>query len=155
MTAPHKTPHKTPHKSAGVSLARPLVYLGVAAAIGLGSLLLPSTGSAPRPPTPATTAPTNAPGAACSEVPQPVTWTGSPAAAAARTADASAAAWLSGPAWRAAIRRARPGSASIISVMWYGGPERGLGVPVKAHGSGGPGRGAVGSKAASVLIGRG
>ena len=34
----------TPQK--GVSLARPLVYLGVAAAIGLGSLLLPSTGSA-------------------------------------------------------------------------------------------------------------
>jgi len=64
MTAPHKTPHK----SAGVSLARPLVYLGVAAAIGLGSLLLPSTGSAPRPPTPSVTAPTNAPGAACSEV---------------------------------------------------------------------------------------
>ena len=64
MTAPHKAPHK----SAGVSLARPLVYLGVAAAIGLGSLLLPSTGSAPRPPTPSVTAPTNAPGAACSEV---------------------------------------------------------------------------------------
>ena len=51
-----------------MSLARPLVYLGVAAAIGLGSLLLPSTGSAPRPPTPSATAPTNAPGAACSEV---------------------------------------------------------------------------------------
>jgi polar amino acid transport system substrate-binding protein len=64
MTAPHKTPHK----SAGVSLARPLVYLGVAAAIGLGSLLLPSTGSAPGPPAPSATAPTNAPGAACSEV---------------------------------------------------------------------------------------
>ena len=65
MTAPHRT---APHKSAGVSLARPLVYLGVAAAIGLGSLLLPSTGSAPRPPAPSATAPTNAPGAACSEV---------------------------------------------------------------------------------------
>src|SRR6478609_8606196 len=57
MTAPHRT---APHKNGGVSLARPLVYLGVAAAIGLGSLLLPSAGSAPRP--------TNAPGAACSEV---------------------------------------------------------------------------------------
>ena len=57
-----------PHKAGGVSLARPLVYLGVAAAIGLGSLLLPSTGSAPRPPTPSVTAPTNAQGAACSEV---------------------------------------------------------------------------------------
>ena len=71
MTAPHKTPHRSDdaHKSAGVSLARPLVYLGVAAVIGLGSLLLPSTGSArPRPPTPSATAPTNAPGAACSEV---------------------------------------------------------------------------------------
>ena len=65
MTAPHRT---APHKSAGVSLARPLVYLGVAAAIGLGSLLLPSTGAAPTPPAPAATAPTNAPGAACSEV---------------------------------------------------------------------------------------
>ena len=65
MTAPRNT---APHKTAGVSLARPLIYLGVAAAIGLGSLLLPSTGSAPRPPTPSATAPTNAPGAACSDV---------------------------------------------------------------------------------------
>src|SRR6478609_8302622 len=50
MTAPHRT--------GGVNVARPLVYLGVAAAIGLGSLLLPSTA----------TAPTNTPGVACSEV---------------------------------------------------------------------------------------
>src|SRR6476469_7784681 len=42
MTAPHRT--------GGVNVARPLVYLGVAAAIGLGSLLLPSTGAAPPPP---------------------------------------------------------------------------------------------------------
>ncbi|HEX3257419.1 MAG TPA: glutamate ABC transporter substrate-binding protein [Pseudonocardia sp.] len=60
MTAPHRT--------GGVNVARPLVYLGVAAAIGLGSLLLPSTGAAPTPPAPAATAPTNAPGPACSEV---------------------------------------------------------------------------------------
>jgi len=64
MTAPHRAPHKT----GGVSLARPLVYLGAAAAIGLGSLLLPSPGSAPEPPAPSATAPTNAPGAACSDV---------------------------------------------------------------------------------------
>ena len=57
-----------PHRTGGVNVARPLVYLGVAAAIGLGSLLLPSTGAAPTPPAPAATAPTNAPGAACSEV---------------------------------------------------------------------------------------
>ena len=57
-----------PHRTGGVNVARPLVYLGVAAAIGLGSLLLPSTGPAPTPPAPAATAPTNAPGPACSEV---------------------------------------------------------------------------------------
>jgi len=57
-----------PHRTGGVNVARPLVYLGVAAAIGLGSLLLPSTGAAPTPPAPAATAPTNAPGPACSEV---------------------------------------------------------------------------------------
>lgn len=57
-----------PHGKAGVSVARPLVYLGVAAVIGLGSLLLPSTGSAPTAPAPSATAPTNAPGAACSDV---------------------------------------------------------------------------------------
>jgi hypothetical protein len=39
--------------------------------------------------------------------------------------------------------------------MWYGGPERGLGVSVEAQGSGGPGRGALGSKAVTVVIGRG
>ena len=65
MTAPHET---APRKAGGVSLARPLVYLGVAAVIGLGSLLLPSAGSAPTAPAPAATAPTNAPGAACSDV---------------------------------------------------------------------------------------
>jgi polar amino acid transport system substrate-binding protein len=65
MTAPHET---APRKAVGVSLARPLVYLGVAAVIGLGSLLLPSTGSAPTAPVPSATAPTNAPGAACSDV---------------------------------------------------------------------------------------
>jgi polar amino acid transport system substrate-binding protein len=57
-----------PHKSAGVSVARPLVYLGVAAAIGLGSLLLPSAGSEPTAAAPAAAAPTNAPSAPCSEV---------------------------------------------------------------------------------------
>jgi polar amino acid transport system substrate-binding protein len=65
MTAPHET---APRKAGGVSLARPLVYLGVAAVIGLGSLLLPSNGSARTAPVPSATAPTNAPGAACSDV---------------------------------------------------------------------------------------
>jgi polar amino acid transport system substrate-binding protein len=60
MTAPHETRR--------VSLARPLVYLGVAAAIGLGSLLLPSAGSAPTAPAPSATAPTSAPDAACFDV---------------------------------------------------------------------------------------
>ena len=48
-------------------------------------------------------------------------------------------------------RLARPGSASIISVMWYGGPGRSEGMSVLAHGSGGPGRGASGSKATSLM----
>jgi polar amino acid transport system substrate-binding protein len=63
MSAPHDN-----NKTRGVSLARPLVYLGVAAAIGLGSLLLPRTAPQSAPPAPSASAPTNAPGAACSEV---------------------------------------------------------------------------------------
>ena len=88
---------------------------------------------------------------ACSDVPQPVTRIGRPAAAASVTAAASTAA---GPDWAAsdASRRpATPGSASIISVMWYGGPERSEGMAVLAHGSGGPGRGAPGSNATSLM----
>src|SRR4051812_25768190 len=57
-----------PHKAGGVSLARPLVYLGAAAAIGLGSLLLPGTAPAPTAPAPSAGAPTTAPGAACSDI---------------------------------------------------------------------------------------
>jgi hypothetical protein len=38
-----------------------------------------------------------------------------------------------------------------MSVMWYGGPLRALGAPVDAHGSGGPGRGAFGSKGSVVI----
>jgi polar amino acid transport system substrate-binding protein len=60
MTAPRAT--------GGVNIARPLVYLGVAAAIGLGSLLLPSTGPGPTAPAPSATAPTSAPGPACPDV---------------------------------------------------------------------------------------
>ncbi len=62
-------------------------------------------------------------------------------------AAASRAAPPSGAACRDTIRSARDGSAAIISVMWNGGPSRLDGVSVDAHGSGGPGRGAVGSKA--------
>src|SRR5690348_16007876 len=55
----------------GVSLARPLVYLGAAAVIGLGSLLLPSRGADTAPPA-APAAPTSPPaaaqGPACSDV---------------------------------------------------------------------------------------
>jgi len=61
-----------PRGTAGVSLARPLVYLGAAAAIGLGSLLLPGSPAAPTAPAPAAAAPTTTttttPGAACSQV---------------------------------------------------------------------------------------
>ena len=94
------------------------------------------------------------PSAACSDVPQPVTMIARPARAAVAMAVARAAAWLSGPAWLARIRRATAGSAAIMSVMWYGGPERRTGVSVEAQGSGGPGRGALGSKPASVVIDR-
>jgi len=30
--------------------------------------------------------------------------------------------------------------------MWYGGPDRALGIELEAHGSGAPGSGIVGSK---------
>ena len=51
-----------------VGVARPVGYLCAAGVLAVGSLLLPSTGAAPTPPAPAATAPTNAPGPACSEV---------------------------------------------------------------------------------------
>jgi hypothetical protein len=55
--------------------------------------------------------------AACSDVPQPVTTIGCPPSAASRTARATSAAGPAAPANAARLRRARPGSASIISVM--------------------------------------
>jgi polar amino acid transport system substrate-binding protein len=63
---------KTPAAPArpGVNVARPLAYLGVAAAIGLGSLLLPSGGSAAPPPAPQAAAPTAAPAPPCTGIRQ-------------------------------------------------------------------------------------
>ncbi len=52
----------------GVSVARPLLYLGAAGLIGLASLLLPRAGVDTATPTAPTTAPPAAQGAACSEV---------------------------------------------------------------------------------------
>jgi polar amino acid transport system substrate-binding protein len=52
----------------GVSVARPLLYLGAAAVIGLASLLLPRAGVDTATPTAPTTAPSAAQGAACSDV---------------------------------------------------------------------------------------
>ena len=97
-----------------------------------------------------------APRAACSDVPQPVTMTG--ATRPRRLGDGRGEGGRVRPV--AGMRGEDPapataGSAAIMSVMWYGGPDRRLGVSVDAHGSGGPGSGAVGSKAASAVIGRG
>jgi len=61
MTAPRQD-------KAGVNIARPLVFLGVAAAIGLGSLLLPSGGDDTAAPPASTAAPSPAQGAACADV---------------------------------------------------------------------------------------
>jgi len=36
--------------------------------------------------------------------------------------------------------------------MWYGGPDRPLGVELDSHGSGAPGRGNVGSKAVVSVV---
>ena len=69
----------------------------------------------------------------------------------ARSAPASPPAGPEGAASDVSRRLATPGSASIISVMWYGGPGRSEGIPVLAHGSGGPGSGASGSKARSLM----
>jgi polar amino acid transport system substrate-binding protein len=52
----------------GVSVARPLLYLGAAAVIGLASLLLPRAGVDTATPTAPTTAPSAAQGAACSDL---------------------------------------------------------------------------------------
>ncbi len=52
----------------GVSVARPLVYLGAAALIGLGSLLLPSKGTNTAAPAVSAAAPSTAPAAPCSEI---------------------------------------------------------------------------------------
>jgi polar amino acid transport system substrate-binding protein len=52
----------------GVNVARPLVFLGVAAVIGLGSLLIPSGGVDTAPPPASTAAPSPTQGAACSDV---------------------------------------------------------------------------------------
>ena len=70
-------------------------------------------------------------------MPQPVTTIGAPAAG--RLPDRArqrARPAPCGSASRSTIRRARAGSAAIISVMWYGGPSRGDGCGVDAHGSG-------------------
>lgn len=52
----------------GVDVARPIAYLGVAVAIGLGSLLLPGGGNGAPAPTVPVTAPTTATGPACSDI---------------------------------------------------------------------------------------
>lgn len=52
----------------GVNVARPLVYLGAAVAIGLGSLLLPAGESGATAPTLPVAAPTTAAGPACSDL---------------------------------------------------------------------------------------
>ncbi len=61
MTAPQQN-------KAGVNIARPLVFLGVAAAIGLGSLLLPSGGGDTAAPPASTAAPSPSQGGACADV---------------------------------------------------------------------------------------
>ena len=53
---------------AGVSVARPLAYLGTAALIGLGSLLLPSRATDTTAPAVPAAAPSTAPAAACSDI---------------------------------------------------------------------------------------
>ena len=81
--------------------------------------------------------------AACSDVPQPVRTTGSPAVSAARIAPARSAAGPA-PESRSTVRLATPGSAAIMSVMWYGGAARQLGVGAESHGSPAPASGASG-----------
>ena len=90
--------------------------------------------------------------APCSEVPQPVSTTGSPASRAAVIAVASRAAAEPVAASRSRMRPVMAGSAAIISVMWNGAVPRRLGISVEAHGSGGPGSGAVGSKSMDASI---
>lgn len=53
-----------------VNLVRPVAYLAVAAAIGLGSLLLPGSGDDPATPPSSTATPTSAPAPACTGVRQ-------------------------------------------------------------------------------------
>jgi len=65
MTAPQQNKQQN---KASVSIVRPLVYLGVATVIGLGSLLLPSRGGDTAAPPAAITAPSAAQGAPCSDV---------------------------------------------------------------------------------------
>ena len=62
--------------------------------------------------------------APCSEVPQPVMMTGSPAASVARMASARSDAEPAAAESRPSSRRARAGSAAIISVMWIRRPGR-------------------------------
>ena len=52
---------------------------------------------------------------------------------------------------RSTMRPAIDGSAAIMSVMWYGGPARGLGAVVDAHGIGRGPSGAVGSKSVPIV----
>ena len=73
------------------------------------------------------------------------------AMAALRIARARSAAGLEIDAWRSMMRTASAGSASIMWVMWNGGPSVALGAGVEAHGSGGPGSAAAGSYVKAVM----
>ena len=104
------------------------------------------SGRADRPPTAASRRISAAASAACSDVPQPVTTTGSPARSGRADGAGKAAAALSGPA-RSGRGSVRPsaGSAAIMSVMWYGGPRRASSACRSTPtGRAGPGSGAVG-----------
>src|SRR5450759_2188395 len=91
--------------------------------------------------------------AACSLVPQPVTMTGRPSSAALRISPARRAAAPLAGARRCRMRAASAGSASIISVRWYGGSARRDGMSVPAHGSGAPASGCSGSRGSGTRRG--
>ena len=91
------------------------------------------------------------PSAACSDVPQPVTTTGSPRIAVVRSRRARPST-ADDCSSRATSRSASAGSAAIDSVIRYGGPSRSAGISVLAHGSGGPGSSRSGSNDGSSAI---
>ena len=113
----------------------------------------PDPGARPR--APASRRMSATPSDACSDVPHPVTMTGSPAVAVVAIAAASARP----PAVRARLAREDPagqrglGRDHVGHVIRRAGP-RGSACRCEAHGSGGPGRGAVGSKPSVVVIER-